>query len=101
MKAGDIVLATIQFTDTFEVKTRPAFILWIDRNNITVAGLTSNTLREGIPYTKEEGAFLDSIIRLDYVFTIDISLVKKIITSAPQNVRTAVRKEIERRIQTN
>jgi hypothetical protein len=98
MNPGDIILATIQFTDTFEVKTRPAFVLWVDRQNITIAGLTSNTVRAGVPYTKKDGAFLDSVIRLDYVFTIDASLVQRKITSAPKRICTAVRKEIEEKM---
>ena len=28
LKAGDVVLASIQFTDTFEIKKRPALVLF-------------------------------------------------------------------------
>ena len=45
---GDVVLANVQFTDTFEIKTRPALVLFEDFGNIVVAGITSNTEMKGI-----------------------------------------------------
>lgn len=52
-KSGDVVLAKIQFTDTFEVKTRPALVLFEEYDNIVVAGITSNVQMQGIPLTKK------------------------------------------------
>ena len=59
LKAGDIVLTKIQFTDTFEVKTRPALVLFEELDNVIVAGITSNTKMKGISLTKKEGAIKD------------------------------------------
>ena len=42
-KTGDVILAQIQFTDTFEIKTRPAVVLFEEFGNIVVVGITSNT----------------------------------------------------------
>jgi hypothetical protein len=81
---GDVVLAQIQFIDTFEVKTRPALVLFEENNNIVVAGITSNLDRKGIRLTKKDGMIKESIIMLNYVFTISRKMVKKslfIITS--------------------
>ena len=76
-KTGDVILAQIQFTDTFEIKTRPAVVLFEEYGNIVVAGITSNIKMEGIPLTKKEGAVKDSIIKLNYIFTISDKMVKK------------------------
>lgn len=75
-KPGDVVLAYMQFTDTFEVKLRPAVVLFEELNNIVIAGVTSNPLMEGIPLTKKEGAVKDSVIKLNYIFTVSSQMVK-------------------------
>jgi hypothetical protein len=77
LKAGDVVLATIQFTDTFETKKRPALVLFEENDNVVLAGITSNLEMEGIPLTKKEGAIKDSIIKLNYIFTISNTMIEK------------------------
>ena len=52
-KTGDVVLAQIQFTDTFEIKIRPAVVLFEEHGNVVVAGITSNTKMEGIALSKK------------------------------------------------
>ncbi len=76
-KPGDIVLAKIQFTDTFEVKTRPALVLFEEFDNIVVAGITSNFGMQGIPLTTKEGAIKESVIKLNYIFTVSKVLIEK------------------------
>lgn len=76
-KTGDVILAQVQFTDTFEVKIRPAVVLFEEHGNIIVAGVTSNTEMEGIPLTRKEGAVKDSMIKINYIFTISDKMVKK------------------------
>ncbi len=78
-KAGDVVLTKIQFTDTFEIKKRPALVLFEEYDNIVVAGITSNLEMMGIPLTKKEGAVKNSIIKLNYIFTISKEMVEKIL----------------------
>jgi mRNA interferase MazF len=86
--SGDIVLAKIQFTDTFEVKKRPALVLYGEYGNIIVAGITSNLEMEGIPLTKKEGAFKDSKIKLNYIFTITEKMIeKKLFSLTPMKKR--------------
>lgn len=77
LKAGDVILAKVQFTDTFKVKTRPALVLFEEFNNIVVAGITSNLEMKGLPLTKKEGAVKDSIIKLNYIFTISKAMISK------------------------
>ena len=76
-KSGDVILAQIQFTDSFEIKKRPCVILFVKNNNFIVAGITSNPYMRGITLTKKEGAIKDSVIKTNYIFTISDQLVYK------------------------
>ena len=76
-KPGDIVLTNIQFTDTFEIKKRPALILFEEFDNFVVVGITSNLKMKGISLTKKDGAIKDSIIKLNYLFTISKAMIEK------------------------
>jgi mRNA interferase MazF len=75
--SGDVVLTKIQFTDTYEIKTRPVLVLFEEMNNVVVAGITSNLNMNGIPLTKKEGVIRDSVIKLNYIFTISNQFVSK------------------------
>ena len=77
LKSGDVVLAKVQFTDAFEIKTRPALVLFEEYDNIVVAGITSNIAMKGIPLTKAEGAVKESVIKLNYLFTISKTMIEK------------------------
>jgi len=94
LKSGDVVLAKIQFTDTFEIKTRPALILFEEFDNIVVAGITSNTAMKGIPLTKKEGAIKDSIIKLNYIFTISKVMIEKSLFSLSKEKKKLVFDEL-------
>ncbi|MEX0932601.1 MAG: type II toxin-antitoxin system PemK/MazF family toxin [Candidatus Pacearchaeota archaeon] len=78
-KSGDVVLANVQFTDTFEVKRRPALVLFEEYDNIIVAGITSNVKMEGVKLLRKDGAIKDSVIKLNYIFTISKEMVSKVI----------------------
>lgn len=80
-KAGEVVLTKVQFTDTFEVKRRPALVLFDKFDNVVVAGITSNLEMKGIPLTKKEGAVKDSIIKLNYIFTVSEVMIEKVLFS--------------------
>ena len=92
LKFGDVVLAQIQFTDTFEVKIRPALVLFEELGNIVVAGITSNTEMKGIPLFKKEGAIKDSIIKLNYIFTISEKMVKNKLFSISRDKKKPLKK---------
>lgn len=72
---GDVILAEVQFTDTFQVKKRPALVLFEEYGNVVVVGITSNIEMNGILLTKKEGAIKDSIIKLNYIFTISEKMI--------------------------
>jgi len=75
-KFGDIVLTKVQFTDTFEVKKRPALVLFEEYGNVVIAGITSNLKMKGIPLSKKEGAVKDSVIKLNYIFTVSEKMIQ-------------------------
>ena len=93
-KPGDVVLAKVQFTDTFEIKTRPALILFEEFDNIVVAGITSDVEMKGIPLTKKEGAVKDSVIKLNYIFTISKQMVSKFLFRLSREKKKQVYREL-------
>lgn len=76
-ESGDVVLAYVQFTDTFEVKKRPALILFEEFDNVVVAGITSNINMGGVSLSKKDGVVKDSVIKLNYIFTISRAMIEK------------------------
>ena len=80
-KSGDVVLADVQFTDTFEVKKRPVLVLFEEFGNVIVVGITSNTEMKGISLLKKDGAVKDSVIKLHYIFTISQAMIEKTLFS--------------------
>ncbi len=89
-KFGDIILAEMQFVDTLEVKSRPALVLFEEYGNIVVAGITSNTEMKGITLMKKDGAVKDSVIKLNYIFTISEKMIKKNLFSISSYKKKAI-----------
>ena len=95
---GDIILAEVQYTDTFEIKTRPAMVLYEDYGNVVVAGITSNLNMKGISITKKEGLPKDSIIKLNYIFTISENMIKKFIAKLSNIKKESIKQEILKKL---
>jgi hypothetical protein len=93
-KAGDVVLANVQFTDTFEIKKRPALVLFEEMDNIVVAGITSNLDMKGIPLTTKEGAVKESVIKLNYIFTVSSTMIQKVLFSLSKEKKKKVFDEL-------
>lgn len=99
LKPGDVILTLLQFTDTFEIKKRPALVLFEEHGNIVVAGITSNKNMEGVPLSKKEGAVKDSVIKLNYIFTISEAMAQKVLFSISKEKRRTVFKELVSRLE--
>ena len=97
-KFGEIILASVQYTDTFEIKKRPALVLFEERGNVVVMGITSNSKMDGIPLTKNEGAVKDSIIKINYIFTISEKMIERKLFSISINKRELIKGELIRRL---
>ena len=97
-EAGDVVLAQIQFADTFEIKKRPALVLFSEYGNVVVAGITSNKEMKGIELTKKEGAVKDSVIKLNYIFSITEDMIFKNLFKLKSRKRKIVYEELVSRL---
>jgi mRNA interferase MazF len=97
-KAGDVIVASVQFTDTAEVKTRPAVVLFEESGNVVIAGITSNLKMKGISLSKNEGAVKDSIIKLNYVFTISSEMVSKVVLHLSKEKKKQIFDELTKRL---
>lgn len=97
-KFGEVILAQIQYTDTFEIKKRPALVLFEEQGNVVVLGVTSNLKMEGIPISKKEGALKDSIVKLNYIFTISEKMAEKVLFVLSKGKKELVKSELIKRI---
>ncbi|KAA0004580.1 MAG: type II toxin-antitoxin system PemK/MazF family toxin [Thermoplasmata archaeon] len=98
LRSGDVIIAQIQFTDTFEIKRRPALVLFEEFDNVVVAGITSNLEMEGVPLTKKEGAVKDSVIKLNYIFTISKAMISKVLFHLNKEKKRLVFDELIKRL---
>ena len=95
---GEVILSQVQYADTFEIKKRPALVLFEEKGNIVVIGITSNPKMEGVPLTKKEGVIKNSIIKLNYIFTISEKMVDKTLFSISEEKKKKVKEELISRI---
>ncbi|MEK6881005.1 MAG: type II toxin-antitoxin system PemK/MazF family toxin [Nanoarchaeota archaeon] len=95
---GDIIIAQIQFIDSLELKSRPALVLFEEGGNIVIAGISSNLERTGVKLLKKEGAVKDSIIRLNYIFTISNQMIKKPLFTISNEKKKIIINEIIKRL---
>ena len=98
LKAGDVIVANVQFTDTAEVKIRPAVVLFEELGNVVIAGITSNLKMKGIPLNKSEGAIKDSVIKLNYIFTISDEMVSKVIFHLSKEKKRVIFDELSKKL---
>ena len=98
LRPGDVVLASVQFTDAPEVKIRPALVLFEELGNVVIAGITSNVRMKGIPLSRAEGAVKDSVIKLNYIFTVSDEMISKVLFQLGKEKRLQVFDELNRRL---
>ncbi|MEK6837309.1 MAG: hypothetical protein AABX69_01545, partial [Nanoarchaeota archaeon] len=67
--------------------------------NIVVAGVTSNLEMKGIPLYKKERAIKDSVIKLNYIFTVSEKMIKKVLFSLGSEKRKLLVSELVKRLQ--
>jgi mRNA interferase MazF len=97
-KSGDVIIAQIQFTDSFEIKKRPALVLFEEFDNVVVAGITSNLEMKGIPLSKNEGAIKESVIKINYIFTISKAMISKTLFHLNKDKKKMVYNELIKRL---
>jgi len=97
-KFGDVILAEVPFTDSAQVKLRPAMVLFEELDNVIVAGITSNQNMHGIPVSRQEGMIADSVIKVNYIFTVSKQRIRKLIVTLSDEKKETVRQEIRKRM---
>lgn len=95
---GDVVITEVQFTDTFEIKRRPAVVLFEELGNVVAVVVTSNPNMKGISLTKKEGMKVNSVIKLNYIFTISENMVVKILFSVSEEKKKLIKKILVEKI---
>jgi mRNA interferase MazF len=88
----------VQFTDSADVKIRPALVLFEELGNVVVAGITSNLKMKGIPLPKSEGAIKDSVIKLNYIFTISEEMISKVIFHLSKEKKALIFDELNNKL---
>ena len=96
-KAGDVVITRVQFADSEGSKIRPALVLFEELGNIVIAGITTNLQMKGIRISTNEGAAQDSVIKLNYIFTItEGAIIKTVFQLSPEKRRLVFREFVKK-----
>jgi mRNA interferase MazF len=98
LRSGDVVITRVQFADTPEIKIRPALVLFEEFGNVVIAGITSNIKMKGIPITRDEGAVKDSVIKLNYIFTVSEQMVSRVLFQISKEKRQHVFEELNKKL---
>lgn len=94
---GDVVITRVKFTDSDNSKIRPALILFEELGNVIIAGITTNTRMNGIRISKSDGAAQDSVIKLNYIFTITNEAIIKTVFQLSSEKRNLVFDELTKK----
>ena len=97
-RAGDIVITRVRFADNEGSKIRPALILFEEHGNVIIAGITTNLRMNGIPIVRSEGAAQDSVIKLNYIFTITNDSILKAVFTLSKEKREIVLEELYKKL---
>ena len=73
-------------------------VLFEELGNVVVAGVTSNLKMKGIPLTKSEGAIKDSVIKLNYIFTISNEMASKVLFLLSPEKKQLILDELTKRL---
>ena len=95
---GDVVLVEVPFVSGEGVKLRPAVVLVEEKDNIVIAGMTSNLKMQGVFIPKEEGLVVDSVIKLNYIFTVSKQRIRKKLTHLSFEKKLEICRELGNRM---
>lgn len=97
-ESGTVVLTMAPYVDLPQVKRRPAIVLFEEHGNIVLAGITSNTKMSGIPLTQEEGMPMESVIKLNYLFTVSHEMIVRSFFKVAPRRWSEITAELDRRL---
>ena len=96
---GDVVITRVKFTEGGGSKIRPALILFEEMGNLVIAGITTNASMKGIPISTDEGAAQNSVIKLNYIFTITNEAIIKTVFRLSREKKLLVLGELVKRLE--
>ncbi|MHB1493714.1 MAG: type II toxin-antitoxin system PemK/MazF family toxin [Thermoplasmataceae archaeon] len=96
---GDVIITRVKFTDSEGSKIRPALILFEEMGNLVIAGITTNTRMKGILISTGEGAAQESVIKLNYIFTITSEAIIKTVFRLNREKKQLVLGELVKRME--
>jgi mRNA interferase MazF len=73
--------------------------LFEELGNVVIAGITSNVKMKGIPLSKNEGAIKDSVIKLNYIFTVSEEMISKTVFHLSNEKKRIIFDELCERLQ--
>ena len=97
-RAGDVILARVRFADSEGSKIRPALVLFEELGNVVIAGITTNLRMKGIPISTKEGAAQESVIKLNYIFTITNETILKTVFHLGKEKKQLVIRELTEKL---
>ncbi len=98
-RAGDVIITRVRFADNEGSKIRPALVLFEELGNIVIAGISTNLRMKGVPITKAEGAAQDSVIKLNYIFTITSDTIIKTVFHLSKEKKEIVLEELREKLE--
>ena len=98
-RPGDVIITRVRFADSEGSKIRPALVLFEEFGNIVIAGISTNLRMKGVPITKSEGAAQDSVIKLNYIFTITNDTILKTVFQLSKEKKEIVLKELREKFE--
>lgn len=97
-RAGDVIIARMQYRDSHESKIRPALVLFEELGNVVIAGITTNLQMKGIPISVKEGASQESVLKLNYIFTVTNETILKTVFHLSSEKKRLVFEELSKRL---
>jgi mRNA interferase MazF len=92
------VLVEARFIDSYESKMRPAYVLFEAYDNVVLAAITTNLNMDGVLLRKQEGAAEDSMIKTNYIFTVDREDIVKIFFTVSELKKAEVCADLTKRM---
>ncbi|ARD84838.1 toxin component PemK [Ferroplasma acidiphilum] len=99
-ESGDVILTRVKFADGSGSKIRPALVLFEEFGNVVIAGITTNLRMKGIYLSTSEGVPQDSVIKLNYIFTITNDAILKTVFHLSKEKRQLVLKGLREKLDT-
>jgi len=98
-ESGDVIFTRVIFMHSPDSKISSAFVLFEELGNVIIAGITTNLQMKGI-YISTSVGVPDSVIKLNYIFTITNNTILKTLFHLSKEKKQLVLKELKEKLET-